>query len=222
MSDSAVFDDATFSYGVPKLDNNMFDCKPESISPVDTVYGSFDQSSLFSSSPESSTFSHFSSDSSFQEWNANCMSPDLSVCAPFTSNLFSKSMQTADLFPPETSSSSPLEPSDVESPPFLTPNNNARQFRKTGPGRPSKAQLAARASPENRRTIITKSRQLHNDSASRSRARFSAVLEDLWSEIPHAERSRTDELEVFGQRQLSRSEKVELAILYVRKLQQQL
>jgi len=47
-------------------------------------------------------------------------------------------------------------------------------------------------------------------------------LEELWNEVPPSERLRSEQLEVFGQRQLSRAEKVEMAILYVRKLQQQL
>jgi hypothetical protein len=95
-------------------------------------------------------------------------------------------------------------------------------IRKPGPGRPSKAELAARISPETRRSLITKSRKLHNVSASKSRARFSAVLDDLWNEVPSRERSRGGEFAMFGPRQVSRGEKVEIAIMYIRKLQMEL
>jgi len=61
-------------------------------------------------------------------------------------------------------------------------------------------------------------KRLHNDSASRSRARFASALERLWSEIPEREREeRVRELDAC--RPLSRAEKVEIAVEYLRKLE---
>jgi hypothetical protein len=138
-------------------------------------------------------------------------------------------MYMAPEFSPVPSSRMPEEAPEAEDAaiPFPPPSSKNRteksqRFSKSGPGRPTKAELRARTSAEYRVSIISKSRRLHNDSASRSRARFSAMLDELWNEIPITERRTTDQLEVFGQRQISRAEKVELAILYVRKLQQHL
>jgi len=200
----------------PTLDYaSAFDLEFESLtSPAPTIFT--DTSTLFGSSPQSPLFSeeqHFP------------FTLSENFIFPFPMPELTHTGEPAHLFPPAIPSTTP-EPLDVES---ATPEHShksdekpLRQFRKAGPGRPNKAQLAARSSPENRRSMISKSRQLHNDSASRSRARFTAVLEELWNEVPPSERLRSEQLEVFGQRQLSRAEKVEMAILYVRKLQQQL
>ena len=90
-------------------------------------------------------------------------------------------------------------------------------LRRRGPGRPSKAQLAAQGAEKRLtgRSLITMRRQIHNGSAMRSRARFNAVLDELWNEIPENDRL---EASMDTSRQLSRAEKIEHVILYVRSL----
>lgn len=90
-------------------------------------------------------------------------------------------------------------------------------LRRRGPGRPSKAQLAALGAEKRLkgRSLIAMRRQIHNGSAMRSRARFNTVLDELWNEIPEDNRQ---EASMDASRQLSRAEKIEHVISYVRDL----
>jgi len=94
--------------------------------------------------------------------------------------------------------------------------------RRRGPGRPSKAQLAAEGYDGGRRpsgrTLVTARRQIHNDSAMRSRAKFNSVLDELWNEVPEGERQKAT-MGMDPSRQISRAERVEIVIMYLRKLQ---
>jgi hypothetical protein len=102
----------------------------------------------------------------------------------------------------------------IPSPPPTIP------VRRRGPGRPCKAQLAAMQSDEKRptgRALVTMRRQIHNDSAMRSRARFNSVLDELWNEVSEEERSKALS-KADPTRQLSRAEKIEVVISYLRKL----
>jgi hypothetical protein len=96
--------------------------------------------------------------------------------------------------------------------------------RRRGPGRPTKAQAAANHANSKRPTghsAVKVRRQMHNDSAMRSRARLNKALEDLWTVIPAQERTA----QLIGEddnREVCRAVKVEVAIGYLRKLQAQL
>jgi hypothetical protein len=65
---------------------------------------------------------------------------------------------------------------------------------------------------------MTMRRQFHNDSATRSRARFNNCLTELWNEIPEPEKAHFLGNEDPG-RQVCRAEKIETVISYLRKLQ---
>ena len=96
--------------------------------------------------------------------------------------------------------------------------------RRRGPGRPSKAQSAAHF-PNKRPTghsAVKLRRQMHNDSAMRSRARLNKALEELWTVIPNQERILQPEISVDDNREVCRAVKVEVAINYLKKLQAQL
>jgi hypothetical protein len=82
-------------------------------------------------------------------------------------------------------------------------------------GRPPKKPQSAPQWPINNRlpAVILK-RQMHNSSASRSRARFSKALNDLWLAIPHSDQG--------GGGNICRALKVEAAIGYINKLHAQL
>jgi hypothetical protein len=97
--------------------------------------------------------------------------------------------------------------------------------RRRGPGRPSKAQSAAQF-PNNKRptghSAVKLRRQMHNDSAMRSRARLNNMLEDLWNVIPKHERVVQPGMgdgELDDSREVCRAVKVEVAIAYLTKLQ---
>jgi hypothetical protein len=92
--------------------------------------------------------------------------------------------------------------------------------RRRGPGRPSKAQLAAEGIHGKRgRSSVGLRREIHNDSAMRSRARFNTVLDQLWAVVP--ENERQDMPDCDGTRSVCRAEKIEIVIAYVKKLQRQ-
>jgi hypothetical protein len=102
----------------------------------------------------------------------------------------------------------------------IPPQQQTVPVRRRGPGRPCKTQLAALQADEKRptgRALVTMRRQIHNDSAMRSRARFNTVLEELWNEVPEDERSKAI-AKSDPTRQLARAEKIEIVISYVRKL----
>ena len=105
------------------------------------------------------------------------------------------------------------------SPPPSTP------VRRRGPGRPSKAQSASHF-PNNKRptghSAVKLRRQMHNDSAMRSRARLNKALEELWTVIPNQERNLQPESAADDNREVCRAVKVEVAISYLKKLQAQL
>ena len=96
--------------------------------------------------------------------------------------------------------------------------------RRRGPGRPSKAQSASHF-PNKRptgHTAVKLRRQMHNDSAMRSRARLNKALEELWTVIPSQERNVQPEGGADDNREVCRAVKVEVAISYLKKLQAQL
>jgi hypothetical protein len=97
--------------------------------------------------------------------------------------------------------------------------------RRRGPGRPSKAQSAAQF-PSNKRptghSAVKLRRQMHNDSAMRSRARLNRALEELWMVVPKHERVLQPENGADDNREVCRAVKVEVAISYLKKLQAQL
>lgn len=101
----------------------------------------------------------------------------------------------------------------------------AAPTRRRGPGRPSKAQSAAQF-PNNKRptghTAVKLRRQMHNDSAMRSRARLNKALEELWKVVPKHERAIESEEGTEDNREVCRAVKVEVAINYLKKLQAQL
>jgi len=101
-----------------------------------------------------------------------------------------------------------------------SPQQPVVPVRRRGPGRPCKSQVAAMQSEEKRptgRALVTMRRQIHNDSAMRSRARFNTVLDELWNEVPEDERSKAL-AKSDPTRQLSRAEKIEVVISFVRRL----
>lgn len=96
------------------------------------------------------------------------------------------------------------------------------------PGRPTKSQLAVQSSDRKRpagRSLVTARRQTHNDSAMRSRARLNTALDNLWNTIPTVQRVRPmseSGLDFHPVRDISRADKVEIAVSYMRKLQKHL
>jgi len=99
------------------------------------------------------------------------------------------------------------------------PNPQCSPHRRRGPGRPRKGQSSTQFvdngrpisySRENRR------RQLHNDSALRSRVRLNDAITELWEMIPPQEKALQSCSE--SVRYFSRAEKVESAIRYFEKL----
>jgi len=121
-----------------------------------------------------------------------------------------------------TAKSGPPEEEKQLTPPPSPP------IRRRGPGRPSKAQTAAQY-PNNKRptghSAVKLRRQMHNDSAMRSRARLNNTLEELWNIIPKHERILDDsiaESDFDDNREVCRAVKVEVAIAYLKKLQTRL
>lgn len=100
--------------------------------------------------------------------------------------------------------------------------------RRRGPGRPSKAQSASLVQNSKRVTghsAVRLRRQMHCDSAMRSRARLNNLLEELWNAIPRQERLQrlSDEhRELDDNGKVCRAIKVEVAIGYLKTLQGQL
>jgi len=95
--------------------------------------------------------------------------------------------------------------------------------RRRGPGRPSKVNPATSLPPKRPtgHNAVKLRRQMHNDSAMRSRARLNQALEDLWKLVPEEERVSQPEIGE-DQREVCRAVKVEVAISYLRKLKVQL
>ena len=85
-----------------------------------------------------------------------------------------------------------------------------------GRGRPRKSQLAAHDSTTRKRPTRSWQRERHNGSATRSRAKFNDALDTLWKSVP-----KEQQLQGLGpdiSRQISRAEKIEIVISYVRVL----
>jgi len=103
----------------------------------------------------------------------------------------------------------------------ITPQKVSPGPRRRGPGRPTKAQAAANYPNSKRPTghsAVKLRRQMHNDSAMRSRARLNKALEELWSAVPPPE--RTVEPGGGGDNSVvCRALRVEIAIAYLKKLQ---
>jgi hypothetical protein len=97
--------------------------------------------------------------------------------------------------------------------------------RRRGPGRPSKAQSSAQSSNSKRPTghsAVKLRRQMHNDSAMRSRARLNKALEELWKVIPAQHKICQADNYGDDNKEVCRAVKVEVAIGYLKKLQAQL
>lgn len=196
-------------------DTTFIDWDDVLVSPVST-----DQFSDFLSTAAGSVTSPPSSISSFPSPKANPLGDFLkeTQLSDFTPIQYQPSTFTPTSIPPDPSAQAPVPASKLGSP--FTPVERAStkphiQFphsNKRGPGRPSINK------PPTERVVR---KRLHNDSASRSRARFSSALEKLWSKIPERERmERIKELD--PSRPLSRAEKVEIAVGYLRKLEEKL
>jgi hypothetical protein len=115
----------------------------------------------------------------------------------------------------------PMTPMSQNSEPQLPlsfPDGSIIHPRRRGPGRPSKAQQLLEGKKPSARVLMTIRRQFHNDSATRSRARFNNCLIELWNEVPESEKQQFLGNEDPG-RQVCRAEKIEAVISYLRKLQ---
>ena len=87
--------------------------------------------------------------------------------------------------------------------------------RRRGPGRPKKGEQRTKTSGKS--SSRTYRREVHNDSAMRSRAKFNGALAALWNEVP--ERVQLEALGEDISRQIPRAEKVEIVISYIRSLE---
>ena len=119
-------------------------------------------------------------------------------------------------------STSPQELSAVADESSLAP---ASPVRRRGPGRPSKAQSSTQSSTSKRPTghsAVKLRRQMHNDSAMRSRARLNKALEELWKVIPAQQKICQADNHGDDNKEVCRAVKVEVAIDYLKKLQAQL
>lgn len=86
-----------------------------------------------------------------------------------------------------------------------------------GRGRPKKVMLHLANSGKGtttKRTVIRARRNLHNDSAKRSRNKFNTAIEEPWKQVPESERLGYD-----GKRVIPRTEKLQITISYIRRLQ---
>ena len=92
--------------------------------------------------------------------------------------------------------------------------------RRRGPGRPSKAEQDGGQSIRPKKPPRALRRDKHNDSATRSRAKFASALDQLWEEVPEKRKMQAIGGDIG--RQLCRAEKVEIAISYVQNLQTKL
>ena len=100
--------------------------------------------------------------------------------------------------------------------PSPSPNISMRR----GPGRPPKPSPQVRKDKDSTRTKVIHQRLNHNESANRSRARFTNALEELWKQIPNSDRLLLGLTDLH--KPISRAENVHGAILYIRHLQKKL
>jgi hypothetical protein len=136
--------------------------------------------------------------------------------------------QVESTFPPSPATTVET-PSSPPSPPVSRPSSAVVPARR-GPGRPSKAQLAAQKTIGkglSARASASARREMHNDSAMRSRIRLNSTIDELWDSVPKSARSQYHSVTstwnpVGGRidplRELSRAEKVAIALSYLRKL----
>jgi len=119
---------------------------------------------------------------------------------------------------------SPISPKASSKPIALSPPRSP-PLRRRGPGRPSKSHNPAPSTQQKRPTghsAVKLRRQMHNDSAMRSRARLNQTLDELWKCIPKQEKALqhgTGDGESDDGREVCRAIKVEVAISYLKKLQ---
>jgi len=144
--------------------------------------------------------------------------PNLSQFNPSYSESPKVKFESPKTFPSPISpkaSSKPIAFSPPQSPPL----------RRRGPGRPSKSHHTIQVSQPKRptgHTAVKLRRQMHNDSAMRSRARLNQTLDELWQCIPKQERTLQHGFgdgDLDDGREVCRAIKVEVAISYLRKLQ---
>jgi len=108
-------------------------------------------------------------------------------------------------------------PPPSKPPPPLAPKENAAgnpQSTRRGPGRPKKHEV---------KTQVFKAmkKQSHNLSASQSRARLNSVIDELWHLLPQGHRLRRAH-RGGKKRKVTRTEKIEETIQYIRVLQEEL
>jgi hypothetical protein len=131
--------------------------------------------------------------------------------------------ETESVFvPTPTSSNTPLSHQSSPSPPASSMSLLPPRRR---PGRPSKALLAARASKVGKtlsgRALASARREMHNDSAKQSRVRLNTAIDELWTTIPKSARVVLPSSKPVCERDLSRADKVAIALSYMRVLQEQ-
>ena len=89
-------------------------------------------------------------------------------------------------------------------------------------GRPCKTRPSIPKRPRGR-SLITARREVHNNSAARSRARLNSMLDNLWSTIPTELRVRPTAESVLNPhlvREISRACQVEIAVSYMLSMQE--
>lgn len=167
-------------------------------------------------------------DLSLEEYLCRASEQDLDLFAPLPTET---GPPTLPLNPPSLPYSTCPSPSEAIKHEPLTPTSQKAEPQiprspvadstlppRRGPGRPSKAQQLLEGKKPSARVLMTMRRQFHNDSATRSRARFNNCLTELWNEIPEPEKAHFLGNEDPG-RQVCRAEKIETVISYLRKLQ---
>ena len=88
-----------------------------------------------------------------------------------------------------------------------------RPIKKSQDGVPISVK-SSNVKPASNRSGVVMRREYHNDSAMRSREKFNSALDELWQEMPETVRSQASGQ--FAPRKLSRADKVEVAISYIR------
>ena len=101
-------------------------------------------------------------------------------------------------------------------PPVQVDGSSRTATSRRGPGRPKKGEQRSQTTGRKHCTR-TYSREVHNDSAMRSRAKFNTALAALWNQVP--EEMQVQALGEDAARQIPRAEKVEIVILYIRSLE---
>lgn len=123
-------------------------------------------------------------------------------------------------YPSPSLSASPTNNNQDDQSPYTRPKSQDSIYvHRRRPGRPSKAQISARNKKRpSDRMLTTIKRQVHNDTAMRSRARFNTVLDELWEEVPKCERSQVILGKADPSRSIHRADRIEIVIFYLRKL----